>query len=136
MLLTLNNPIAKLRLQAERTRLGIKPKAMPRGHGDDLRGRVKVVQKVLRERFPIAFAADPVPLKAGIVDDIVAATNLNQGAVSAFLFEWCRRGEYLQAIVDGVARVDLLGTSLEVPTDQQRAYAASVLRKRMKTPST
>ena len=87
--------LARFRLEAERARLGIKPKAEPtRSHEEHLRGRVKVVQKVLRERFPKAFGEEPVPLKAGIVDDILAATTLNGGAVAAFMFEWCRRTEY------------------------------------------
>jgi hypothetical protein len=83
---------------------------------------------VLRERWPLAFAAPPRPLKVGIFDDLRSLLSEVQDVlISRALCCWTMQSGYLAACVPGAARFDLHGQAVGAVTDSQAGYAASAL---------
>lgn len=69
----------------------------------------------LQKRFPLAFPKNPapkVPLKIGVFEDLVAhgtELQLTEAQLRDALKIWCRGSRYWACLVEGAARVDLLG---------------------------
>jgi len=90
-----------------------------------------VVQTIgrLQKRFPSTFPKNPapkVPLKVGILDDLLKAApelQLSEKEVRDAIKVWCRGTRYWNCLVEGVPRVDLTGAAVgEVsPADAGRA---------------
>lgn len=66
----------------------------------------------LARQFPKTFATDPAQvrlLKLGILRDIYAQSVLSHRRISAALRSYCHSVQYLQASVEGAARLNLAG---------------------------
>ncbi len=94
---------------------------------------VKEVLAYLAAEFPLCFATDQAvkPLKIGIFQDIaekltaespISKTQLRQ-ALRVYTLSW----KYLEAVKEGVSRVDLAGEPAEIIDAQQAEHAANLL---------
>jgi ProP effector len=82
----------------------------------------------LARRFPNAFVAEDFqphsPLAIGIREALIAACPDLSGAIPAALQRYTHRLMYQQSLVEGAARVDLMGAAAGTVSAQAAAYAA------------
>lgn len=79
----------------------------------------------LRQRYRSAFPRQPVPLKVGIHEDIVADGHFTASEVKLGLGYWVSTRSYLKACArPGAMRHDLNGIPVEPVSPEQAAYAA------------
>ncbi|PNE59652.1 hypothetical protein A8H39_00440 [Paraburkholderia fungorum] len=89
----------------------------------------------LATRYPNAFSADPArvrPLKAGIVDDILAdlrTPGVTRDVAQAVAFYQCTFA-YLKAVAFVLRRRDLSGNRVELVTESDRLAAKAELKRR------
>jgi ProP effector len=84
----------------------------------------------LARQFPKTFATDPAQvrlLKLGILRDIYAQSVLSHRRISAALRSYCHSVQYLQASVEGAARLNLAGE----PAGTVTAKEADSARRRL-----
>jgi ProP effector len=81
--------------------------------------------------FPAAFTYDPVrvqPLKPGLKDDLYARSDILHRRITAALRSYCKSVNYLAALKQGAARVDLTGQPTGNITEAQAKHAVEVLK--------
>ena len=93
------------------------------------------IHAALHARFPDVFNRDsPRPLLVGASREIKKAfPQFTNREIQAFLFWWCRRSSYLQAVVQpGSCRYKLDSSQLGSVNDKSREYSRELLQNRDK----
>jgi sRNA-binding protein len=83
--------------------------------------------EAFKERFPAVFTK-PTPLKIGTREELIAACpDLSKGSIRRALKQWCRSKPYLEAVTEGVTRINIHGKPACVVTSAQQAHAKTRL---------
>ncbi len=93
----------------------------------EMHQRAMKMQETLAERFPDCFqvSGPRLPLKVGVDWDVInAAPDLNEGEIKWAINLYVRDPAYLQAMVEGVDRVDLDGSPSGTVTRNEARSAA------------
>jgi hypothetical protein len=93
----------------------------------EMHQRAMKMQETLAERFPDCFqvSGPRLPLKVGVDRDVInAAPDLNEGEIKWAIKLYVRDPAYLQAMVEGVDRVDLDGSPSGTVTRNEARWAA------------
>ncbi len=93
----------------------------------EMHQRAMKMQETLAERFPDCFqvSGQRLPLKVGVDRDVInAAPDLNEGEIKWAIKLYVRDPAYLQAMVEGVDRVDLDGSPSGTVSRNEARWAA------------
>lgn len=85
---------------------------------------------LLVSQYPQAFSNDePKPLKIGIQEDLVSDDKVSRGKIKRALATYVRNPRYLQSLIVGADRVDLLGESAGKVSAEEEAHAKAKLEE-------
>jgi ProP effector len=83
----------------------------------------------LQKKYPLAFPKSPAPkvaLKVGIIKDLVAhgaELRLTERELRDAISVWCRGSRYRACLIEGAARIDLLGATVGQVSAAEAAHA-------------
>lgn len=92
----------------------------------------------LQKLFPVAFPKKPapkVPLKVGILDDLIARSveiRITEEDLKKAIQAWCKSQRYWSVIIEGAIRVDLYGNPAGSVDTSGALQARSLLKKHQK----
>lgn len=108
------------------------PRQQARAEGGERRPRVHPLMATLAQRYPALFGDEPLPLKRGVFQDLVArhGDELPAEDLKAALGLHTRSTRYLSAVAAGQARHDLDGQAVESMAPEHVHHALLEVFKR------
>ena len=86
----------------------------------------------LSSNFPLLFNVYHPPMKKGIFQDIRSQIEVPSRDLRYTLNRYCSSFRYLNSLVSGGSRLDLLGNSIEDVTEEEQDVAKSTLKAELK----